>query len=91
MGNISGNHDKCRFISLAGGAVRWDENDKAAGWEREIGVTADGDAAKEEQAYKAAMLLEVINLRRCIHHHHQKSDQRHHYAHRQHFYGRCGL
>ena len=62
MGNISGNHDKCRFISLAGGAVRWDENDKAAGWEREIGVTADGDAAKEEQAYKAAMLLEVINL-----------------------------
>jgi glycosidase len=62
MGNISGNHDKCRFISLAGGAVSWDENDKAAGWERKIGVTADGDATREEQAYKAAMLLEVINL-----------------------------
>ena len=62
MGNISGNHDKCRFISLAGGAVSWNENDKAAGWEREIGVTADGDAAREEAAYKAAMLLEVINL-----------------------------
>ena len=62
MGNISGNHDKCRFISLAGGAVSWDENDKAAGWEREIGVTANGDAAREEDAYKAAMLLEVINL-----------------------------
>ena len=62
MGNISGNHDKCRFISLAGGAVSWNENDKAAGWEREIGVTADGDAVKEEAAYKAAMLLEVINL-----------------------------
>ncbi|MBR2449885.1 MAG: hypothetical protein IKB40_00130 [Paludibacteraceae bacterium] len=62
MGNISGNHDKCRFISLAGGAVSWNENDKAAGWEREIHVTADGNAAKEEQAYKAAMLLEVINL-----------------------------
>ena len=62
MGNISGNHDKCRFISLAGGAVSWDENDKAAGWERQIGVTADGDATREEQAYKAAMLLEVINL-----------------------------
>ena len=62
MGNISGNHDKCRFISLAGGAVSWNENDKAAGWEREIGVTADGDAEKEEAAYKAAMLLEVINL-----------------------------
>ena len=62
MGNISGNHDKCRFISLAGGAVSWNENDKAAGWEREISVTADGNPEKEEQAYKAAMLLEVINL-----------------------------
>lgn len=62
MGNISGNHDKCRFISLAGGAVSWGENDKAAGWEREIGVTADGNPEKEEQAYKAAMLLEVVNL-----------------------------
>ena len=62
MGNISGNHDKCRFISLAGGAVSWNESDKAAGWERHIGVTADGDAAREEAAYKAAMLLEVINL-----------------------------
>ena len=62
MGNISGNHDKCRFISLAGGAVSWDENDKAAGWEREISVTANGDSILEEQAYKAAMLLEVINL-----------------------------
>ena len=62
MGNISGNHDKCRFISLAGGAVSWNENDKAAGWEREIGVTTDGNPEKEEQAYKAAMLLEVINL-----------------------------
>ena len=62
MGNISGNHDKCRFISLAGGAVSWNESDKAAGWERHIGVTADGDATREEAAYKAAMLLEVINL-----------------------------
>ena len=62
MGNISGNHDKCRFISLAGGAVSWNESDKAAGWERHIGVTADGDAARGEAAYKAAMLLEVINL-----------------------------
>ena len=62
MGNISGNHDKCRFISLAGGAVSWNESDKAAGWEREIGVTADGDAAREAAAYKAAMLLEVVNL-----------------------------
>ena len=62
MGNISGNHDKCRFISLAGGAVSWDENDKAAGWTRNIGVTADGDTSKEAHAYKMAMLLEVINF-----------------------------
>ena len=62
MGNISGNHDKCRFISLAGGAVSWNESDKAAGWEREIGVTANNNPLREERAYKAAMLLEVINL-----------------------------
>jgi len=62
MGNISGNHDKCRFISLAGGAVRWDENDKNAGWTRQIGVTADGNKEMEAHAYKMAMLLEVINF-----------------------------
>lgn len=66
MGNISGNHDKCRFISLAGGAVRWDENDKEAGWTRYCGVTPDDNdpayAEQMERAYKAAMLLEVINL-----------------------------
>ena len=62
MGNISGNHDKCRFISLAGKAVSWNESDKAAGWEREIGVTADGNKELEAHAYKMAMLLEVINF-----------------------------
>ena len=62
MGNISGNHDKCRFISLAGGAVSWNESDKAAGWTRHIGVTADGDATKEAHAYRMAMLLELVNF-----------------------------
>ena len=62
MGNISGNHDKCRFISLAGQAVSWNENDKAAGWTREIGVTADGNKELEAHAYRMAMLLEVINF-----------------------------
>lgn len=62
MGNISGNHDKCRFISLAGGAVSWNEDDKHAGWTRQIGVTADGDKQNEERAFKKALLLEVINL-----------------------------
>ena len=64
MGNISGNHDKTRFISLAGGAVRWDEDGKAAGWNRNIGVTADGDPVREAIAFKKALLLEVLNL--CI-------------------------
>ena len=42
MGNITGNHDLPRFISLAGGALRFDEDDKEAGWDREVGV---GDPA----------------------------------------------
>ena len=62
MGNISGNHDKTRFISLAGGAVSWDEDGKYAGWHRDIGVTADGDPVREKEAFQKALLLEVINL-----------------------------
>ena len=62
MGNISGNHDKTRFISLAGGAVRWDEDGKWAGWHRKIGVTADGNPERELIAYKKALLLEVLNM-----------------------------
>ena len=62
MGNISGNHDKIRFISLAGGAVSWDEDGKYAGWNRRIDVTADGDPVKEKIAFQKALLLEVINL-----------------------------
>lgn len=66
MGNISDNHDKCRFISLAGGAVSWNENDKLAGWTRNIGITANDEDENENEnkakAYRAAMLLEVINM-----------------------------
>ncbi|MBR6346528.1 MAG: hypothetical protein IKR69_03990 [Bacteroidales bacterium] len=62
MGNISGNHDKIRFISLAGGAVSWDEDGKDARWNRNIGVTADGNPEREAVAFKKALLLEVINL-----------------------------
>ena len=62
MGNISGNHDKTRFISLAGGAVRWDEDGKDAGWHRSIGVTSNGDPVREAVAFKKALLLEVLNL-----------------------------
>lgn len=38
MCNITGNHDLTRFISLAGKAVRDDEDQKEAGWHREIKV-----------------------------------------------------
>lgn len=38
MGVISGNQDRPRFISLAGGALSKDEDTKLAGWKRDIGV-----------------------------------------------------
>jgi len=38
MGNISGNHDLVRFMGLAGGAVRWDEDQKEAGYQRKIEI-----------------------------------------------------
>jgi len=38
MGYMTGNQDKPRFISLAGGALSFDENSKQAGWDREIGA-----------------------------------------------------
>ncbi len=38
MGNITGNHDLARFISYASDALAFGEDDKAAGWSREIKV-----------------------------------------------------
>ena len=38
MGNITGNHDLPRFISFASGALSFEENDKEAGWSRDIAV-----------------------------------------------------
>lgn len=38
MGNISGNHDIARFISYAGGDLKFSEDDKEAGWKRNITV-----------------------------------------------------
>jgi len=38
MGNITGNQDRARFISYAGGALNLSENAKKAGWTREVGV-----------------------------------------------------
>jgi len=53
MGNITGNHDKARFISLAGGALSPEENDKWVGWHREVGV---GDPV----GYKRLGLLQAL-------------------------------
>ena len=39
MGNITGNHDMARFISLASGDLKFNEDPKAAGWTRNIEVT----------------------------------------------------
>ena len=38
MGNITSNHDLPRFISFASGALKFDEDDKEAGWNRDIQV-----------------------------------------------------
>ncbi len=53
MGNITGNHDKPRFISLAGGALSPVENDKYAGWHRTVGV---GDPV----GYKKLALMNAV-------------------------------
>lgn len=55
MGNITGNQDRTRFISLAGGAVKFDEDQKLAGYTREIGVG-------EANAYDKLLLLHAFNL-----------------------------
>jgi glycosidase len=55
MGNITGNHDKPRFISLAGGdmALGW-YDDKAEGWHRDVKV---GDMDK---GHAGLQLLKAI-------------------------------
>ncbi len=53
MGNITGNHDKARFISLAGGALSPWEDHKQAGWHREVGV---GDPV----GYRKLALLQAL-------------------------------
>lgn len=55
MGYISGNHDKPRFISVAGGTVSLSEDTKAAGRKRKITV---GDTI----AYDKLALLEAFML-----------------------------
>jgi len=55
MGYISGNQDRARFISYAGGSLKFDENAKLAGWTRDIEV---GDPV----GYKKLCLLNAFNM-----------------------------
>jgi glycosidase len=55
MGYITGNQDRPRFISLAGGDLKFTEDSKYAGWTRNIGV---GDSS----AYQKLMMLHAFNL-----------------------------
>ena len=55
MGNITGNHDKPRFISIAGGDMPlWGIDDKAEGWHREVVV---GDM---EKGHAGLQLMKAI-------------------------------
>jgi glycosidase len=55
MANITGNQDRGRFISYAGGDLHFDEDAKTAGWIRDIEV---GD----EIGYKKLQMLMVFNM-----------------------------
>jgi glycosidase len=55
MGYISGNQDRGRFISYAGGALKFDEDAKKAGWTRDIEV---GNPV----AYKKLCMLNAFNM-----------------------------
>lgn len=54
MGNITGNQDRARFISYANGDVKFDEDSKLAGWNREI-------PKAKKQAYQRLALLHAFN------------------------------
>jgi len=55
MGNITGNQDRGRFVSYAGGDLEFGEDAKLAGWTRDIGV---GDPS----GYKKLRMLIAFNM-----------------------------
>ncbi len=55
MGNISGNQDRARFISYAGGELSFSEDTKYAGWNRNIGVG-------NPNAYRKLKMLHALNM-----------------------------
>jgi glycosidase len=56
MGNMSGNQDRSRYISLVSGDVLFDEDQKLAGWTRDITRPAD------RRAYERMNLLMAYNM-----------------------------
>lgn len=54
MGNITGNQDRVRFISLAGGDVKASDDVKLIGWDTEIGKP-------KADAYKRLALIHAFN------------------------------
>ena len=55
MGYITGNQDRARFVSYAGGDLKFSENAKLAGWTRDIGV---GDTI----GYRKLSMLTAFNM-----------------------------
>jgi glycosidase len=55
MGNITGNQDMSRFISYASGALSFNEDDREAGWKRDIQV-------KDTVGYRKLASLEAFNM-----------------------------
>jgi len=55
MGNISGNQDKPRFMAYASGDLKFGEDSKVAGWQREIGIT-------DSTAYDKLLLMQTFNM-----------------------------
>ena len=55
MGNITGNHDRSRYVCLASGDVSQDEDQKLAGWHRDIRVT-------DPVGYKYLKMLHALNF-----------------------------
>jgi cyclomaltodextrinase / maltogenic alpha-amylase / neopullulanase len=62
MGNITGNHDMARFISYASGDLKWNENDKEAGWNRNITVTDTVGYAKLKMLHAFNMTIPGIPI-----------------------------
>jgi len=55
MGYISGNHDRARYVSIAGGDLIPGEDYKKAGWKRDIGV-------RDTIGYRKLEMLHAMNF-----------------------------